>query len=210
MLFNVSQRTQKSLFFAAPKRHADRSSWLDANSLQDARSFHHNRATNRVVGRAGRGVPRIEMSPKHYHFVFLIRPGNLRDGVVRGLSFRVPAINDVELEFHRSAVGKNASDSSVIFVAHHHSRQRLSSIEGSIVESADLTMLTPRIVDSDQCAACDEELIELLIYLACCRLSRFGLFRLPARSAPELARVWIVRVVTFLCLFVVLSASRRI
>src|SRR5215813_11268867 len=115
------------------------------------------------------------MSAQHDHFVLFISPRDLRDGVVGGFAFGIPMIDDVELELDWSAVRKNTSDPSVIFIAHHDSWKRLGSIEGSIVESTDLTMLAASIIDSDQRAACNQKLIELLIYLTSRWLARFRL-----------------------------------
>src|SRR5215510_1896528 len=150
------------------------------------------------------------MSSQHYHFVFFVSARDLRNGVVGGFAFGIPVINDIELKLDRSAVRKNTSNPSVIFVTHHYGRKRFCGVECSIVKSADLTMLTARIIDSDQCAACNQELIQLLIYLSGCQFARFRLLRLPAWSTSALARVWIVWVVTLLRLLVFLSARGRI
>src|SRR6185503_18417110 len=79
----------------------------------------------------------------------------------------------------------------------------------SIVERANLTMLAARVVYTNERAACGKKLIELFVDLARGELGRIGHFLIPARSSAKLARVWIVRIVSFFRLLIVLPASGR-
>src|SRR5204863_3280498 len=65
VFLHVSFRPQQAFLFAAPQRDPNRATRLYAECLQDARRFHHDRATDRVVSRARGGVPGIKMTAKH-------------------------------------------------------------------------------------------------------------------------------------------------
>src|ERR1051325_7933467 len=65
VLLHVRLRSEQPFFLAAPQGDADRPARRDAQRLQDPRSLHHHRAADRVVGRAGRGLPRVEMAAEH-------------------------------------------------------------------------------------------------------------------------------------------------
>ena len=97
VLLDVGERAEQAFLFAAPQRDADRAPRLDADGLQDAGGFHHDRAADRVVGGAGRGVPRIEVAAEHHDFVLLVAAGDLRDGVVGGLALRIRLVDDLRL-----------------------------------------------------------------------------------------------------------------
>ena len=115
-----------------------------ADRLEDARRFHHHRAADRVVGRAGRRVPRVEVAAEHHDFVLLVGAGNFRDRVVRRPPFRIHLVDDVELELDRRAVGEDARDAAVVLVAHDDGRHRLGDVERAVVEGDDLAVLARR------------------------------------------------------------------
>ena len=56
-------------------------------ALQDADRLEHRRAADRVVGGAGRRVPRVDVAAEHHHFLRLVGAGNLGDDVVGGRAF---------------------------------------------------------------------------------------------------------------------------
>ena len=72
VLLHVRLRAEQPLLLAAPQRQADRAARLDADRLQDPDGFHHHRAADRVVGRAGRRVPRVEVAAEHHDFLRLV------------------------------------------------------------------------------------------------------------------------------------------
>ena len=82
VLFDVGDRTEQALLFTAPQRDANRATRLNAECFQNSRGFHHDRAADRVVSRACRCVPRIEVATEHDHFVGFIGAANLADRVV--------------------------------------------------------------------------------------------------------------------------------
>ena len=153
-------RSEQALFLAAPERDANRAARLHANRLQDARGFHHHGAADRVVRRARGGVPGIEMAAEHHDFIGLVGAGNLRDGVVGRLALRIDAVLDVELERHGRAVGQNARDAAVVFIAHHDGRQVLRQVVGRAVERANLAVLAARVVDAHGRAARQEPSVD--------------------------------------------------
>ena len=159
MLQHVGLRTEQPFFLAAPERDADRATWLDADRLQNARRLHHRRAADRVVGRAGRRLPRIEVTAEHHHFVLLVAAGDFRDRVVRRPAFRIDLVDDVELEIDRGAVGQDARDAAVVLVAHDDRRHDLVDVVGAVVERDDLAVFTSGVVDADQHALSLEELV---------------------------------------------------
>ena len=85
---DVVERSEQSLFFAAPERDADRAARLRADGLQDARGLQHDRAADRVVGRAGRARPRVEMAAEHHDFVGFVGAGESRRPYVGRLALR--------------------------------------------------------------------------------------------------------------------------
>ena len=144
VLLHVRLRAEHALLLAAPQRDANGPPRRDADRLQNPRRLHHRRAANRVVGRAGRRVPRVEVAAEHHDFVLLVGAGNLRDRVVGGPPFRIHRVDDVELELDRRAVGEDARDAAVVFVAQHDRRHRLREIVGAVVERDDLAVLARR------------------------------------------------------------------
>ena len=125
---HVGLRAEQPLFLAAPQRHADGAPRLDAGRHQNARRLHHDRAADRVVGRAGGRMPRIEVPAEHDDFVGLVGARNFRDDVVARPSLGMGAIDDVELELDGAAVGEQAPDAAVVLVAHHDRGRRLRHV----------------------------------------------------------------------------------
>ena len=72
VLLHVGLRAEQALLFAAPQRQANRPARLDADRLQDADRLHHHRAADGVVGRAGRRVPRVEVTAEHHDLLRLV------------------------------------------------------------------------------------------------------------------------------------------
>src|SRR4030095_7588800 len=108
------------------------------------------RAAARVARSTRRRMPRIQMPAEHNYFAVFVGTGNLGDGVISRLAFRIPAIDYVELEFDRSSIGENARDAAVVLVAHHHGWERSGCVKGAVVESANLAMLTSGVDDPNQ------------------------------------------------------------
>src|SRR5262245_24997146 len=105
-------------------------------------------------------MPGIEVSAHDHHLVLLVRPGNFRDGVVRGSSLGISAIDDVELEFDRRAVAENSCDSSVVLVSYDDRRDGLGDVKGSVVERDDLPVFPAGIVHADDRAVINKKLID--------------------------------------------------
>src|ERR1051325_3666466 len=97
------------------------------------------------------------MTTKHDYFVGFIAAGYLSNRVVRRRTFRIDVIDDVEFQRDISAISKDASDTSIVFIAHDHGGDRFCHIKGSIVESANLTKFATSIVDPNYGPRCHEE-----------------------------------------------------
>src|SRR4029077_2136073 len=101
VLGDVVARAEQPLLLAAPQGGADRPARLDAEGLEDAHRLHHHYAPGAVVGRAGGGVPRIEVGTGHHDLPFLVGPGDLGDDVVgRGIVVEEAGL-EVDLQLHR-------------------------------------------------------------------------------------------------------------
>ena len=92
---------------------------------------------------------------------FLSVPGISAIVLYGGSPFRIGAIDDVELELDRRAVGEDARDAAVVLVAHDDGRHRLGRGRRSVVERDDLAVLAARVVDANERAVVDEELVDL-------------------------------------------------
>ena len=139
-------------------------------------------------------MPRIEVAAEHDDLTARIGPGNLRDRVVRGLPFRIPLVDDVDLELHREPVGEQTRDAAEVLVAQDHRRRRLRPVVGGVAEGADLAVIAPRIVDADLRAAGDEEGVDLLGDPARREPRRIAGLRTAGIGAAELRRPRIDRV----------------
>jgi hypothetical protein len=60
---------------------------------------------------------------EHHHFISLVRAGNLRDGDVRRLAFRIVRVLNVELDRDRRAVLDDAEDAAVVVVPKNRARR---------------------------------------------------------------------------------------
>ena len=149
------------------------------------------------------------MPTEHHDFIFLVCSGNLGDRVVRRPSFWIDPVHDVELELDRCAVGKDSGNASVVLVSQDDGWDRLGEVVRRVVECDDLTVLASRVVDTNERATLDEELIDLRSELACG--DRAGLRRLlpasAALSAAALSRIGVGGIVRRL--HVVLRAPLR-
>ena len=136
----------------APQPHADRRRGLAPTGLKDAHRLHHDRAADRVVGRARRRVPRIEVAAEHDDFVRFISAGDFGDRVVRGLP-GIRAVDDRELESDIEAIAQQPCDAAVMLVAEHNGRHRIGrDVIAGARERDDLLMAAARVVDPYRCA----------------------------------------------------------
>ena len=140
------------MLFAGPERHANRAPRPDSDRLQQPRRLHHRGAPDRIVGCAGGAVPRIEVPAQHHDLIAFVSSGNLGDRVVRGVTVRIGGVGDVELERDRRAIGKNARQTAVVFIAHHDRGNHFRDVIRRIVEGRDLAEFPSGIVDA-QCGA---------------------------------------------------------
>src|SRR5262249_31338082 len=101
------------------------------------------------------------MASEHDYFIGFIASGNLRYGVVRSRALRINMVHYIELERNVCAIGKNARDASIVFIAHDDSRYRFGYIKSSIVECANLTKLTTRIIYTNYCTVITQKQIKL-------------------------------------------------
>src|ERR1044072_799518 len=104
MFFHISNRTEQALLFTTPQRNTNRTSRFDSERLQNSCSFHHDRATDRIVSRSSRGVPGIEMATEHDHFIGFVAATNLTYRVVGSSAFGIDAIDDIKFENDFGAV----------------------------------------------------------------------------------------------------------
>ena len=88
VLFDVGLRTEQPFLLARPERDADGAARLEPERLDDARGLHHHGRADRVVGGAGGGVPRIEVTAEHDDLVGLVAARNFGDDVVAGFALR--------------------------------------------------------------------------------------------------------------------------
>ena len=183
VLLHVRLRTQQPLLLSAPESHANRSPRLNACRHQNARRLHHHGASDRIVGGASRGVPRVEMPAEHDDLVSLVRTGDLRNDVVAGPPLGMRAIDDVELEFDAALVGKQTPDTPVVLVAHHDRRRRLRHVVSRVVERANLAVVATGVVDPHDRTVGQQELIELLLYLIVRQRLRLRRLRAAAAAA---------------------------
>jgi hypothetical protein len=139
---------EQTLLLAAPERDADGPARLHPERLENPGRLHHHRASNRVVGRPGRGVPGVEVATEHDHLVPFVGSGNLRDGVERRPPFRIQPVDDREFELDGDAVGKNPRDAAEILVAEYDRGDGLRGIERRVVERANLPVIAPGIVQA--------------------------------------------------------------
>src|SRR5206468_4354727 len=156
-------------------------------------------------------MPGVEVSPEHDHLVLLVASRNLGNGVVGGSTLGIRTIDDVELEFDRSAVLEDARDAAVVLVPHDHGGHGFVRIVGRVVERDNLPVFAAGIIDANQCALFDEELIDFRPELT--RGNGAGLWRLlPASAtlpAAALPRAGIVRIVSGLHVLVGAALRRR-
>src|SRR5262245_12094545 len=141
------------------------------------------------------------MPAQHHHFVLLIRPRNLGDGVVGGSPFGVGAIDDVEFEVDRGAIGQDSSDSSVVFVSDHDRWDGFSKVKRSVVERDDLTVFAAGVVHANDRAVINEKLIDLGLQLSGWDCAWPWSLLTPSAAAPPspaLSRVRVVWIVTSL------------
>ena len=183
LLANVRLRAEQTLLFPAPQRDANRPPRLDADRHQDPRRFHHHGTTNGVVGRTSGGVPRIEMAAEHHDLVGLVAARDLGDDVVARSSLRVRPVDDVEFELDGTLVVEQAPDPPVVLVPHDDDRRRLGLVEGTVVERADLTVVSSGIGDPDEDAVCHEKRVELFVELIRRQRAARRVSAVPAGSA---------------------------
>ena len=125
------------------------------------------------------------MAAEHDDFVGLIGAGNFGDHVIRGLALGEALVEDVELQSDGFAIGEEAIDSAVVFIAEHDGGGGFGEIEGAVVEGADLAVLARRVVDAHEGFVGDQPFIDLLIDL---RGGEFaGLGGVHAAAAAEAA-----------------------
>ncbi len=160
MLGDVGDRAAQALLLAAPQRQANRAPRCHPDRLQDADRLEHHRRANGVVGGAGGGVPRVEVTAQHHHLLRPVAAGNLGDDVVLGAALGEAAIDDRRLDLHDPAAGYQPGNPAVVFIAHHHRRHRFGNVEGAVVEGADLAVLAPGVVDAQRRAGIDQEYVQ--------------------------------------------------
>src|SRR4051812_30247440 len=83
MLRDPRLRSVQSLLLATPEREANRAPRASAHRLEYARGFEDGRRAVGIVGRAGSGVPGVQVSADHHDLVLQSRIGtwNLRDHI---------------------------------------------------------------------------------------------------------------------------------
>src|ERR1043166_5579709 len=101
------------------------------------------------------------MTTEHDYFIGFIAAGYLSNCVVRCRAFRIDVVDDVEFQCDLCAISKDASDTSIVFIAHDHGGDRFGHIKGSIVESANLTKFATSIVDPNYRPVVTKKEIEL-------------------------------------------------
>src|SRR5690606_18770092 len=126
--------------------------------------LHHHRAADRVVGRTGRGMPRVEMSAQHDHFISLVGARDLADRVVRDPSLGIDLIADIKLQLDLPSAFQQAHDAAEVLISHHDGWNILCRIV-SVCEGSDLTVLAARVVDPDLTSARKEKRVYLFVDL---------------------------------------------
>src|SRR5688572_20472424 len=105
------------------------------------------------------------MSSQHDHFVRLVGSGNFSNRIVGNLTLGVVAVYYIELQYNISLISQNARYAAVVLITHYYRGHNFSDIKRAIVESANLSMFSPRVVDAHHDAICFEKLVELFIDL---------------------------------------------
>src|SRR4029078_11560183 len=105
------------------------------------------------------------MAAEHDHFVGFITAANLTNRVVRSGAFGINVIDDIKLEHDFSAVIKYPADTTEVFIAHHHCRNRGDNVKCLVVESSNLSKLTASVINSNFRAVRFKESVELLVDL---------------------------------------------
>src|SRR6266850_741307 len=114
----------------------------------------------------------FDVSDRPQKTFFLTATRNLGNSIVGSRAFRIEAIDDIEFEHHIGAVSQDSRDAAVVFIAHHNGRQSFINIKRAVVEGANLTKLTPRIVHSNKSAVVFQKHIELFVNLSVSEWSR--------------------------------------
>ncbi len=127
MLFDVESRTASD-FLAAPQRNANSPARLQLQRLKNSHGLHHQGDSGSVVGRAGAGVPRIQMRPDHNHFILQIRTRNLGDRVSAHQVFVVKPHRQIDRHLEFFALLDHSDHAVVILDGHDDLRDDLRSI----------------------------------------------------------------------------------
>ena len=129
MALGIRARSEESLLFAGPQRDPNRASWLHAQRLQDAQRFHDGGHAVGVVRGARGGVPRIEVTAGHHHFVGDggIDSADFGNHVVRVAIGLVKARLDIDRQLDGDPVFEQPGNEVVVFGRQHHRRDRVGA-----------------------------------------------------------------------------------
>ena len=127
MLLHIAVGTKFSLLFARPQAHANRAPRLHVQRIQNAHHFHRHDRSRAVVGRAGRGGPRIEVPADHHDFIFQLRigAGNFGDRVEAVLVIAGEFRFHIHLDGDRHVRFQQPVDAAITFNRHDDDGKRL-------------------------------------------------------------------------------------
>ena len=74
-------------------------------------------------------------------------------------------IDDVEFQLDVVAIGQDARDAAVIFVAQNDGGHRFGGIIGAVLESSYASVTHTRIISAKQCTVCEQKFIDLSVDL---------------------------------------------